>query len=120
MYVYIYVYFVVVDGAKKRSYDVNQRFVYTVTSFGGHDVTARAICGNMNLPPPVHTYDDHISSITIAATETAAESMNTAVSEAKVKLDNNDISVSVDGTWQKRGYSSRNGVVICLSNVGEY
>lgn len=107
------------DGALNRSYDINRRLTYAITSIGGHDATARALCGNLNLPPPVFTYDDHVTKITAAAREVASISMVQAVEEAKEKLNSDDISVSVDGTWQKRGYSSRNGVVTCLSNLGK-
>lgn len=43
-----------------------------------------------------------------------------AVDEEKAKLSCNDIDVSIDGTCQKRGFSSKNGVVTCLSNVGKH
>lgn len=44
--------------------------------------------------------------------------MQTAATEAAVKLGSSDIAVSVDGNWQRRGYSSKNGVVTTLSVLG--
>ena len=94
--------------------------MYAVTSVGGHDSTARALCGNLNLPPPVFSYDDQIAALATTVKKVATQSMVIAVEEAKQKLGCEDIDVSVDGTWQKRGYSSKNGVVTCLSNVGKH
>ena len=101
-----------------RSYDINRRFKYAVTSVGGHDSTARTIWGN--LPPKVFSDDDQIAALATTEKNVATHSTVTAVEDAKQKLSCDDIDVSVDGTWQKRGYSSKNGVVTCLSNVGKH
>ena len=52
-------------------------------------------------------------------TEVAQESMSDAATDIKEKTDSAarpvDISVSVDGSWQKRGFSSLNGNVAAIS-----
>ena len=46
----------------------------------------------------------------------AEKSMEDAVEEAKLyKRDVADIGVSVDGIWQKHGYTSLNGVIVAIS-----
>ena len=62
-------------------------------------------CGLMNLPKPVarKNYDNISNQIGDAATE-----------EEKTLEGSSNISVSVDGTWQKRGFASLNGVVIAI------
>ena len=37
-----------------------------------------------------------------------------ATAAEEMRANGNDIPVSVDGTWQRRGFQSRNGVVTCL------
>lgn len=102
------------------SFAINRRFVFAITSLGGHSSTAKNICGDLDLPPPVHTYAEHLATIEKAASNEARSSMLQAVNEAKDSVKCSDISVSVDGTWQKRGFSSKNGVVTCLSNLGKH
>ena len=61
-----------------------------------------------------------VSVIASATKQVASLSIKTAVNEAKTELGSDEIDVCVDDTWQKRKYSSRNGVVKCLSNLGKY
>lgn len=61
-----------------------------------------------------------MQAISIKAEDVAKRSMIKAAKEASSKLGSPNISVSVDGTWQKRGFSSRNGVVTCLSVIGKH
>ena len=51
----------------------------------------------------------------VAAAEVAKTSMTKAAEELQETSDNGDISVSVDGTWQRRGHASHNGVVTVIS-----
>ena len=53
---------------------------------------------------------------TIAAKDVALKSMKDATNEARKYNDCvGDIGISVDGIWQKRGYTSFNGVIAALS-----
>ncbi|GFU05010.1 uncharacterized protein NPIL_320121 [Nephila pilipes] len=70
-------------------------------------------CGIMNLPPPPTKFNNILLQ---AARETCEESMAEAVYEAVEENDGGrDIAVAVDGRWQKRGFSSKNGVVTVTS-----
>ena len=58
--------------------------------------------------------DDKISrNITVATQEIAERSMNDAANYLKggINVAITNVPISVDGTWQKRGFSSLNGVV---------
>ena len=76
----------------------------------------------MNLPKPMtaNNYDKIVNRLNVVAKEVANETM-TDVSEnllSKSKDPNHDTvidTVSCDGSWQKRGYSSLNGVVTVIS-----
>lgn len=73
----------------------------------------------LNLPPPVEaiSYQEHMKCATDGAIVAAAASMIEAAREASESLESSDIRVSVDGTWQRRGFASQNGVVTVLSNL---
>ena len=70
----------------------------------------------MNLPPPVSkkNYQKLSHKIRDTAKTVAEASMSAAIEEVK-KEGATDIGVSVDGTWQRRGFSSLNGVVVAVS-----
>lgn len=98
------------------SYDVNTRLVYAMRSIGKGAEAARMFCGVMNLPPPPTKFTKYNKEILKAAKETCEDCMAEAVIEAVEENDGKkDIAVAVDGTWQKRGYSSKNGVVSITS-----
>ncbi|GFT29912.1 uncharacterized protein NPIL_311231 [Nephila pilipes] len=73
-------------------------------------------CGIMNLPPPPTKFTKFNNILLQAARETCEESMAEAVHEAVEENDGGrDIAVAVDGSCQKRGFSSKNGVVTVTS-----
>ncbi|GFT68646.1 uncharacterized protein TNCV_2759191 [Trichonephila clavipes] len=74
---------------------INTRFVYAMRSIGKGAEAGRMFCGVMNLPQPPTRF-----SHTVAICENEG---------------NKNIAVAVDGTWQKRGYTSLNGVVTVTS-----
>ncbi|GFS98053.1 uncharacterized protein NPIL_433101 [Nephila pilipes] len=76
--------------------------------------SAVMFCGIMNLPPPPTNFTKFNNNLLQAARETCEESMAEAVHEA-VEERGRDIAVAVDGSWQKRGFSSKNGVVTVTS-----
>lgn len=89
----------------------------------------------MNLPPPVtkKAYNEHLIRIEKAASSHAEEVMQDAAHRLKEKIrqeqpDNIEcgetdiahVAVTVDGTWQKRGHSSKIGVIFVISvDTGE-
>ncbi|GFY04785.1 uncharacterized protein TNCV_420391 [Trichonephila clavipes] len=78
--------------------------------------SARMFCGIMNLPPPPTKFSKYNHILLQATRETCEHSMAEAVREA---VDENygkrDLAVAVDGSWQKRGFSSKNGLVTVTS-----
>ena len=82
-------------------------------------------CAIMNVPPPVSdsNFSLHPRSLHIAVRGEACASMECAgryVRETYQADEIMNISVSSDGTWMKRGFSSMHGVVIVLAkNMGQ-
>ena len=72
----------------------------------------------MNMPKPMtqNNFDKIVKTVSHCAKAVARETMNDAAEEIR-ELDPNivDTSVSVDGSWQRRGFSSLNGVVTAIS-----
>ncbi|GFX40149.1 uncharacterized protein TNCV_4317851 [Trichonephila clavipes] len=78
--------------------------------------SARMFCGIMNLPPPPTKFSKYNHILLQATRETCEHSMAEAVREAVDENDGKrDLAVAVDGTWQKRGFSSKNGLVTVTS-----
>jgi len=74
----------------------------------------------MNCAPPMsqNAYDNLFDKYAKASRIVAENSMKTAAQDLKLKQDSNqDVMVSVDGTWQKHGHSSHNGVVTVVSVI---
>ena len=111
---------------------------------GGFEVNRRAVlasssreklkrfCARLNLPPPVMkaSYNKHLKDIKAALVVQAENKMNEAAARLVnmvkaeepskvIKLEDGkevgQIAVTVDGTWQKRGHTSKIGVVFILS-----
>ena len=87
-------------------------------AIGKGAAAAKTFCGLMDMPAPPKpsAYHHHNKALLKAAKTVAEETMADGASEI---LGNNEgisqCSVSCDGTWQKRGYSSLNGCVTVLS-----
>lgn len=100
----------------KEGYDVNNRLVYAMRCIGKGRCAARTFCAVMNLPPPPAKFEKFYDSLTDALSSACTKSMIKAVEEAVSSNDNvRDISVALDGSWQKRGHTSMNGVVTATS-----
>lgn len=102
-----------------KRFEVNVRGVYAMRTVGLDHTGLEKICCMMNIPKPMTVKNfNNISDLLGNAAKTVAEkSMNDAVTELKKSknIDILDIGVSVDGTWQRRGFSSLNGVVAAIS-----
>ncbi|GFU61949.1 uncharacterized protein TNCV_4022351 [Trichonephila clavipes] len=76
----------------------------------------RMFCGVMNLPQPPTRFSPYGKRILNAAKLVYEDSIQIAAKEAICENEGNkNIAVAVDGTWQKRGYTSLNGVVTVTS-----
>ncbi|XP_065650235.1 uncharacterized protein LOC136078392 [Hydra vulgaris] len=106
---------------KKGNFDISNRTVYTMRTLGiGHSGIKR-FTTLMNMPKPMtpKNYDKLVLKITNITEKVAQETMTDAVSDIRLQCqDINeilDVGVSCDGTWQRRGFSSLNGVFAALS-----
>ena len=76
----------------------------------------------MDMPKPMtaNNYDKLAKRYSTVSKEIAEETMSDAAEEirSKVSKDNDEVvdtSISHDGTWQRRGYSSLNGCTVAIS-----
>lgn len=98
------------------SENVNLRFQLAMYGIGCHETKGRRFLAAMDMPPPVSSTRSSIfrDRILRATRSVAKESMKLAASELK-EADGEKVTVSCDGSWQRRGFSSKNGVATCLS-----
>ncbi|GFW05138.1 uncharacterized protein TNCV_2904281 [Trichonephila clavipes] len=100
--------------------EVNTRFVYGMRQIGKGFSAGFKLCGTLNLPRLSKTaYTNHENKLMSVISEVSELSMQKAASELLVlhptKNKIVECGISVDGTWQHRGYSSMNGCVAALS-----
>ena len=108
-----------------KSFEIDRRLVYGMRTLGKGYAGARKFCTVMNMPPPPtekaflsnsHVISRHIKVIAKETMKKAGEEVfslkNQSNSSAAEPV---NCGVSCDGTWQKRGYSSRNGCVTVIS-----
>lgn len=112
---------------KCRSFDVNRRSVYAMRRIGnGHEGLKRFLM-LMNHPPPMHekTYRkigykiyDGVKDVAECLMQEACDEVRSQSAGYTVKEDDSvvvDTGVTLDGTWQKRGFTSYNGAVMAIS-----
>lgn len=101
---------------RHRLYEINSRFAYGLRSIGKGETAGRTLCAVMNLPPFNARFAKHNEVIENAVTVVADLSMREAAREAVNENNGNtDIAAAFDGTWQRRGHSSLNGVITATS-----
>ena len=115
---------------RKDIYESNLRSVYASQKMGQRGL--KKLCGVMNMPPPVtmKSFNSINKIIHRESKERAEEEMKSAANELldlaiiedpediKIMDDGSmicNVPVTVDGTWQKRGHSSKIGLVFVLS-----
>ncbi|GFY16058.1 uncharacterized protein TNCV_341071 [Trichonephila clavipes] len=82
-----------------KCYDINLRLTYGMRAIGKGGAAARIFCGLMNLPPPPAKFECHNSMFLNVLKTISEDSMNAAVHEAVIAIDNNsNIAVTGDGT----------------------
>ena len=96
-----------------KGFDINGRAVYSMRACGQGHVALEKISCLMNLPKPMthNNYDKIVENFVKATKVVAEDTISDAVAEIREakKANDDDIvdtSVSCDGTWQRRGYSS--------------
>lgn len=102
-----------------KSFEVNMRMVYAMRNNGTDYSGVEKFCAVMNLPKPMtcNNYDKMSNVLRDAVQIIAERTMNDAADSLKVENDAVPVNtaVSVDGSWQKRGFTSMNGVVTVIS-----
>lgn len=100
-----------------KFFDINLRCVYGLRAIGKGMIAGRTLFGLLDLPSPPQKFERYNGKILQSLKEVATDSMISATNEAvQLNVDeegntSTDLSIGIDGTWQKRGYSSLNGVV---------
>lgn len=83
--------------------------------------SANVFTSIINMPSPPKKFHRYNKTILDCVEKVANESMMNAVRDTIAHNDgNSDIGAMFDGTWQKRGYSSLNGVFIASSIQGKF
>ena len=104
--------------ASNTRYNLNTRLAFGTTLAGGHRSTAETITVHLGLLPPVapSEWSKDITRLNNVTETHATESMCQAAREACESPENSDITVSCDGTWQRRGFASKNGVSTVITH----
>ena len=116
-------------GKGGGAHEVNRRSVLSSHQWGRAGLTK--FCAGMELPPPVtkKEYNQHMKKIEKRTVNNAEKLMYEAAERLSRLASSEDedsvvennghtatkVAVSIDGTWQKRGHSSKIGVVFAVS-----
>lgn len=99
-----------------NGYEVNLRFVYSMRCIGKGSAASKVLCSVLNLPKPPTRFQKVTEVIERSLGEVATECMVEAAKEAvQENAGSTDIAIAIDGSWQKRGHTSLNGVVTATS-----
>lgn len=101
----------------EKAYDINRRIILAMRLLGVGLNGVIKFCAFMELPRPIFQsfYDKVVQRIAADAKEVCEQSMKNAAQEEKKKSDEkgntSGITVSGDGSWRKRGFTSLFGFV---------
>lgn len=100
--------------------EVNVRTMYAFRCIGKGEEAAKTFCAVMDLPSPP-SFKRYKKVVHTAAKEACEDSMKTAAEECIIENDNDrDVTAIFDGSWQRRGHTSLNGVVTAIAaNIGK-
>lgn len=97
-------------------YETNVRFFYGLKSIGKGFSAGKVLCGLLNIATPPTNVGKYTSAVGQSVKIVAEITMKDAVAEAVTNNENNtDIAIGFDGTWQKRGFKSKNGCASATS-----
>lgn len=110
------------NDTPRGSYDVNRRVVKAIASIGKGHRALDMFCMSLNMSPMNYrTFQKHISSLHASSKTEMEHVLELARCEVKkcyVNLDADnevfDKTVSYDGSWQKRGFTSKYGIGCCI------
>ncbi|ELU18248.1 hypothetical protein CAPTEDRAFT_210719 [Capitella teleta] len=91
----------------------------SVKDTGVQGETATRFLASMNMPQPMRTssWNRHITVIHEATNTVAFANMKEVAADLK-KKSGKKATVSCDGTWQRRGFASKNGVATAITVDG--
>lgn len=96
----------------KYKHEVNLRYAYALRSIGKGLEAGKMFSAVMNLASPNSRMETLYKTILSSLTEVCDVSLRNAAFEAIEENENShDIAAAFDGTWQKRGFKSLNGIV---------
>ncbi|GFX91032.1 uncharacterized protein TNCV_5106621 [Trichonephila clavipes] len=101
--------------------ELNTRFVYGLRLIGRGVSAGRKLCAVLNLPPflsklAFHQQEKKLLSAAISIGEKIMNDAAKGIRQLKKSIHGTvNCGVSVDGTWQRRGFSSLNGCVSAIS-----
>jgi hypothetical protein len=103
---------------KTESYfDINLKCVYGLRAIGKGSASSKPLFALLDLPKPPLRFERYNDLMVESVRTVAHSSMIKAVEEAvEINVSDDgttsrDLSIGIDGTWQRRGFSSLNGVV---------
>ena len=109
----------------RNAFDINLRSIIAFGEIGRGHSSLETFAGFMNMPPPMNktAYNDSAKQVHIAYTKQARSSIQIAATEIRMLHLHEDfrddavadIDISADGSWQRRGYASVNGLVTIIS-----
>ena len=105
---------------------MNRRAVLSSVTIGNGLYALQSLCADLNIPTPMsqHTFDSHLSAAKLTAEETAKQSLSQATKGLHDHLETplnevGDSRTMFDSSWRKKGHSSLQGTVACISaNTG--
>ena len=105
---------------KTRAYQINRRAFYSIRKIGGgYQSLMKFLCLMNHLPPITEKNCRKTTKVFCDKIKDVAE---TFTQEASVELHGTtppdqivDVGITIDGTWQKRGFASMNGAVAAIS-----
>eukprot|EP00794_Sanderia_malayensis_P014632 gene14632-16150_t len=109
----------------RNAFEINYRAALAIKEIGLGYRSLNMFSQVLNLLPPVNvsSFQKTVERLNEVYSEAANDSMSQAACEVKENMTNPtdvvDTRVAIDGTWQKRGYSSLNGVIVATSAKGK-
>ena len=96
--------------------NINLRFQAAMYAIGCHETKNRRLLAALDMPPPVSVTRASLfrDRIKVATSSVAKASKERAADELR-KAEGDVVTVSCDGSWQRRGFSSKNGIATCLT-----
>ncbi|GFU90921.1 uncharacterized protein TNCV_4922541 [Trichonephila clavipes] len=97
-------------------YNINVRLAYGLRCIGKGRSAAKTFYAVMNLPPPPAKFQRYNGILLESLSKVSDASRKKAVEETvEMNNSNRNITAAFDGSWQKRGHTSLNGVVSATS-----